>query len=106
MYSGICKSYLPVNKLVARGQTGIQLIPLSLTRFIGVVEILGAVGLILPWLLQIYPVLTPVSAVGFAIVMVLAAPLHYKLKEPKGLLTNFTFFSMGVAVAWGRFAML
>ena len=51
--------------------------PLSGTflRFIGVVEILGAVGLILPALLRIRPVLTPLAAVGLFIIMIGATVL-------------------------------
>jgi DoxX-like family len=39
-------------------------------RFIGVAEVLGALGLILPWLLRIKPVLTPLAASGLVIIMI------------------------------------
>ena len=38
-------------------------------RFIGVAEVLGAVGLILPWLLRIRPGLTPLAAAGLVLIM-------------------------------------
>ena len=39
-------------------------------RFIGVAEVLGAIGLILPWLLKIRPGLTPLAAAGLAVIMI------------------------------------
>src|SRR5512141_1437547 len=38
-------------------------------RFIGVAEVLGAIGLILPWLLRIRPALTPLAAAGLSVIM-------------------------------------
>jgi hypothetical protein len=45
-------------------------LPGSFIRFIGVAEVLGAIGLVLPWLLRVRPRLTPLAAEGLAIVMV------------------------------------
>jgi len=47
-------------------------IPLSgwFLRFTGIVEVLGAIGVILPWLLRIRPALTPLAAAGLVIVMI------------------------------------
>lgn len=42
----------------------------SFLRFVAVCELLGAVGLILPWLLRIQPVLTPLAAGGLVIIMI------------------------------------
>lgn len=106
LYSGICKSILNVDQLVARGQTGPAAIPMPLTRFIGVVEILGAAGIILPWALQLMPELTPITAIGFAVIMMLALPIHYKLKEPKGMAINITVLTISLFVAWVRFRAL
>ena len=44
--------------------------PGGFLRFIGVVEVLGAIGLILPWLLRIRPNLTPLAAAGLVIIMI------------------------------------
>jgi hypothetical protein len=46
------------------------LLPGAFLRFIGVAEVLGAVGLVLPWLLRIQPALTPVAAGGVVIIMI------------------------------------
>ena len=51
-------------------------------RFIGVMELLGAAGLILPAVTGIAPILTPLAAAGLAVMMLLAAPTHLRRKEP------------------------
>jgi len=103
MYSGICKSIFSIRKLVyEKGQTGIENLPLSLVRFIGASEILGSLGLILPWTLNILPPLTPVSAMLFALIMIPAAVIHYKRKEPKNIVTNVVFFCICIFIACGR----
>jgi DoxX-like family len=60
-----------------------------------VVELLGAIGLILPAALDIAPVLTPMAATGLAILMALAMNTHHRRREPVLLLV--------VVVAWGHF---
>jgi hypothetical protein len=50
-------------------------------RLIGLVEILGAVGLILPAAVGVAPVLTPLAAAGLAVAMVLAAIVHLRRGE-------------------------
>lgn len=103
LYSGTCKSLLSQQALVAIGQTAPEAISMQLTRFIGVIEILGAAGLILPMALGIMTKLTPLSAVGFAIVMILAARLHYHRHETKNVVFNILLFFLCALVAWYRF---
>lgn len=50
-------------------------LPVPFMRFIGVAEVLGAVGLILPGLLRIRPGLTPLAAAGLVIIMIGATVL-------------------------------
>lgn len=103
MYSGINKSIFPIRKLVdEKGQTGVDNLPLPLVRFIGISEILGATGLILPWWLNILPVLTTISAILFAFIMIPAAIIHYKRKEPKNILTNVILFCICIFIGYGR----
>ncbi len=70
-YSGVCKLLFAKKKLVLMGQTGVERLPLTLIRFIGMAEILGSLGIILPWLVNAFTVLTPISAICFAIVMLM-----------------------------------
>jgi hypothetical protein len=67
-------------------------------------EVLGAVGLILPWAFNILPILTPFAAVGLALDMVGAFLTHLRRKEvvPMGIM-NMMLFAMAVFVAVFRF---
>jgi uncharacterized membrane protein YphA (DoxX/SURF4 family) len=77
---------------------------MSTVRFIGLFELLGAIGLIVPWLTGIVPILTPVSAIGFCVIMVLATNIvHLKKSEYKGIATNIFIFLLAFFVAYGRF---
>jgi hypothetical protein len=104
-YSGFCKSLYSEAILVdKKGQTGVAGLPLAVIRTIGITEVLGMVGIIVPWWAGIAPVLTPITAVCFAFVMVLAAPIHYKRREPKNVAVNIGFFVLAIFTACGRFA--
>lgn len=50
-------------------------------KLIGAIEVVGAIGLVLPWLTGIAPILTPVAAVGLALVMAGAVVVHVRRKE-------------------------
>jgi len=102
LYSGIQKSIYSEQKLIASGQTGVEGLPIALTRFIGISEILGTIGIILPWLLHILPVLTPISAICFAVIMIPAARIHYKRHEPKNVFNNCILFFICMFIAYGR----
>lgn len=108
--SGINKSTLSEKALVAKGQTGVEGLPAGLIRFIGISEILGSIGIIIPWLTRIRPVLTPVTAVCFAFIMIPASVIHFKRYQRSGIkkeLGNVTIntitFLMSAFVAYGRF---
>ena len=75
----------------------------ALVRFIGTMEILGSIGLILPWLLQILPILTPIAAVGFCIIMVGAVAVHAGKKDFKVMPLLVALFIFSAVVAWFRF---
>ncbi|MFM7629877.1 MAG: DoxX family protein [Algoriphagus sp.] len=72
----------------------------GLIRFIGISEVLGALGLILPAALRILPVLTPLASLGLAMIMVLATALHASKGEP--VYTQIAFLLLTVFVVWGR----
>lgn len=106
MYSGVNKSIFSIRKLVyEKEQTGVENLSLPFVRFIGISEILGAIGLILPWWSGILPVLTPVSAILFAFIMIPAAIIHYKRKEPKNVLTNAILFCICIFIGYGRLVL-
>jgi uncharacterized membrane protein len=72
-------------------------------RLIGVVELLGAIGLILPALTGIATVLTPLAATGLAVVMLSAAATHARRREPAAIAFNTVLLVLAAVVAWGRF---
>jgi len=106
-YSGFCKSTLSEAALVhEKGQTGVEGLPMPFIRFIGVAEIAGAIGILLPWWFGIARVLTPVAAVCFAVIMVFAAPIHIKRKEPRNVATNLITLAIAIFIAYERFKEL
>lgn len=105
IYSGISKSILSEKKLVANGQTGVEGLPLPLIRFIGISEIFGAIGIILPLLLNILPILTIISAICFAVIMILAARIHYKRHEYKSVFINIIIFLVCIFITYGRIVL-
>jgi len=70
---------------------------------LGTVEVLGAIGLILPWALNIARVLTPLAAVGCAIVMIGAVATHIRMKDYKGTGMPVALLVLAIVVAAGRF---
>ncbi len=103
MYSGICKSIYAIKILVSKGQTGVEGLPVALVRFIGVAEIIGSIGLILPLLINIWPHLVSISAVCLGIIMIPAGIIHYQRKEYRTvILINFIIMILCVIVAYYR----
>src|SRR5690606_167948 len=80
-------------------------VPRGLTNFIGVAELLGGLGLLLPALTGIMPWLTPLAATGLALVMVLAAGFHMTRKEWPAIGFNMALLVLAVFVAYGRFVV-
>ena len=97
--AGVMKSSQPIDKLV-KSVTWADRFPLSTVRLIGVAEFLGALGLILPWLLNIVPILTPIAASGLALVQFLAIFHHAKHKESKAIVFNIIILSLAAFVAY------
>jgi putative oxidoreductase len=75
----------------------------TLITFIGTMELLGALGLILPRLLNIVPILTAWAATGLATIMLLAAALHVSRGEFSEVAVTVILGSIAVLVARGRF---
>jgi uncharacterized membrane protein YphA (DoxX/SURF4 family) len=101
--SGLMKLAVPKDKLVTSGQGWAQDVSPTNIRLIGLVEVLGAAGLILPALTHVAPILVPLAAVGLVFVMVGAAFVHARRKEPMNIAVNVVLLALAVFVAWGRF---
>jgi uncharacterized membrane protein len=72
-------------------------------KLIGAAELLGGLGLILPWLFGIAKWLTPVAAVGLVIVQIGAIVHHVRHKDTKSLPLNAVLLLLALFVAIGRF---
>jgi hypothetical protein len=67
---------------------------------IGAVEVLGAIGLVLPWVTGIAPWLTPLAALGLTIVQLMAMRVHARRNEP--VVANLVLLALALFVAVGR----
>jgi uncharacterized membrane protein YphA (DoxX/SURF4 family) len=74
--------------------------------FIGISELLGGLGLIVPSFTGILTWLTPLAGLGLAIVMILAAAFHAKRKENRAIGINVIFLILALFVAYGRWFIL
>lgn len=101
--SGLLKQFVPKDKLAASGQGWTQDFSQTSIRLIGLAEILGAVGLVLPAAVHIAPILVPLAATGLVLVMVGAAIVHVRRSEAMNVAVNLVLIVLAVFVAWGRF---
>ncbi|MBD1395864.1 DoxX family protein [Pontibacter sp. JH31] len=71
-------------------------------KLIGFVEVLGAIGIILPMAIGVLPILTPLAAIGLAMTMVGAMQIHYQRKEKSKTVTNLVLMLLALFAAIGR----
>ena len=100
--AGFMKLTQPIDALVASGMSYAGDYPELLTRFIGTMEVLGALGIILPAATRIAPRLTPLAALGFSIIQILAIGLHSSRGEFQVLPVNLVLLALSLFVLWGR----
>ena len=76
-------------------------------KMIGAIEVLGALGLILPAATGIMPILTPIAAVGLALTMLGAMITHLRNKDGMGeTLPSVMLMLLSLFVAYGRFVLV
>ena len=100
--AGVTKATQPREKLIAQ-LPWVSDVSTPVVRLIGVAELAGALGLILPAAFDIATVLTPLAATGLAVIMVLATGLHARRKEPQAIGFNAILLIVAAVIAWGRF---
>jgi putative oxidoreductase len=101
LMTGIQKVMQPISALVPM-MGWVTAVPEWMVRFIGLVDILGALGLVLPSLTRIQPRLTVWAAIGLVVVMVLAMVLHVTRGEFGNLGFNAVLAVLAAVVAYGR----
>lgn len=89
-------------ELVAMGMNWAENAPFLLIKFIGLAEVAGGLGLILPAATRIMPHLTKLAAAGLCVIMVLAAGVHIVRGEFEVVPVNVILFALAAFVIWGR----
>jgi len=101
--SGVGKLILPKKKLAAfPGGGWVEDFSAGAVKAIGALEVLAAVGLVLPAVLGIAPVLVPLAAAGLVVLMAGAVVTRLRRREPKPLVADLVYLALAAFVAWGR----
>ncbi|MDQ0909734.1 DoxX family protein [Streptomyces canus] len=101
---GVTKTFVPREKLAAAhggGWTGE--VGTAFVKTLGILELLAAAGLVLTAALDIAPVLVPVTAVCWILLMIGAMITHGRRGESALVVLNLAYLALAVFVAWGRF---
>ena len=106
LFAGGTKLILPIDVLTSMGSPNQIPLPGWFVRFIGVVEVLGAIGLILPGLLRIRPGLTPLAAAGLVIIMIGATVLTLAGGDVAPALIPLVVGLLSAFVAYGRWRLV
>ena len=100
LLAGGTKLVLPIEEM-----TKDMALPGAFLRFLGVAEILGALGLILPGLLRIRPGLTPLAAAGLVLIMIGATGISLSIMGPAPALIPLVVGLLAAWVAYGRWRL-
>jgi hypothetical protein len=104
LLSGAGKLVVPKEKLAtAPGAGWVEDFSAGSVKAIGVLEVLAAVGLVLPAATGIAPVLVPLAAAGLVLIMVGAVITRLRRHEPKAMVADLAYLALAGFVAWGRF---
>jgi hypothetical protein len=101
---GISKTFVPKAKLAAaHGGEWTAGASAGFVKTLGVLELLAAVGLILPAMVDVAPVMVPVTAVCWVLLMIGAMITHGRLGQFKLVMLNLGYLALAAFIAWGRF---
>ncbi|KAA5823543.1 DoxX family protein [Algibacter amylolyticus] len=99
--AGTMKAFQPIEALT-ESLPWVTTVPEGLVRFIGISELLGGIGLIIPSAFRFKPFLTTWAALGLAVVMVFAAIFHAVRGEFSAIGVNAVLMAIFLFIAWGR----
>jgi putative oxidoreductase len=105
LMAGGMKASRPIDVL-GKSMEWVRTVPPGFVRFIGVAEVLGAIGLILPMVTGTLPGLTVAATVGLAVVQVGAIIVHATRREMQMIPMNIVLLLLAVFVAIGRLAIV
>jgi hypothetical protein len=100
LFAGGTKLVLPIEEMTKE-----VALPGSFLRLLGVAEVLGAIGLILPGLLRIRPGLTPLAAAGLVLIMIGATVISLTIMGPAPALIPLMVGLLATFVAYGRWRL-
>ena len=101
--SGAMKIFVPREQLIERTPY-VEDFPQNMIRGIGALEILGAMGLLIPALTGVATILVPMAAAGLAITMVFAALVHVRRGDGlRAALPSIVLAICSVVLFWSRF---
>ncbi len=101
---GVSKLIIPEEKIAALpGGRWVEGFSAGFVKATGVLDLLAAVGLILPAALDIAPVLVPVAAVGVVMLMAGAVIVRLRHGSRKAIVGDAAYLALAGFVAWGRF---
>jgi len=103
--AGVMKASQPINNL-KKNMSWVESTPVWGVRTIGILEILGGLGLILPAVTRILTWLTPVAAIGLALTMIGAIILHIRLNETNRVVAPIVLLLLALIIVYGRFAVV
>lgn len=98
------KLLLSPTEMVAMGMAWAENAPIALIRFIGLAELAGIIGLLVPTATRIMPKMAIYAAMGLAAIQVLAIPFHIFRGEFAALPFNLIYLGLAVLIIWGRTA--
>lgn len=101
--AGLTKIAKPKEELVAPLGEWVRSFSAPGLKLLGVIEVLGAVGLIVPPLVGVAPVLSPLAAVGIIVIMVGAIVAHARDSAGSKIAMNVVLGVLAAVVVWGRF---
>ncbi|HAM45752.1 MAG TPA: hypothetical protein DCM67_12125 [Propionibacteriaceae bacterium] len=101
--TGLMKLTQPTEKLAERGLAWTEDFTPSQVKGIGAVELLGGLGVILPGLTGIAPILVPTAATGLVVVMIGAIAVHIRRKETSAIALPTVLLLLAAFLAVGRF---
>ena len=102
LFAGGTKLVIPIDQLLAQGPPNQVVFPAMFLKFIGVCEVLGGLGLLLPGLLRKFTGLTPVAAAGLFIIMIGATVVSFIAGGITGAIMPVVVGALCGFIAYGR----
>jgi hypothetical protein len=104
LVGGLTKTLVPKERLAAQhGGEWTARASEGFVKTLGTLELLAAVGLILPAVVDVATVVVPVAATCWVVLMLGAMTVHGRLRQYQFVLLNVAYLALAAFIAWGRF---